>query len=276
MIIHDFLIAKNMIRLIGIVLICLSSFHASANVPQTSKTESTTTLTILMSEQLDQVGQRIPVSPHMQRFFNYLEQELNLNIKVASSPWARVMRNGEHGLGLIFGISKTAERERIFNFSDPIFGHRVWLITLCEKQFIYRTLNDLKNKTISISRASSVSEEFDREAGVLFKVDFDATTTSARFLKLAAHRSDALVFYSSLDAKMLEQRINLEYSDLNATPPGHSSHKLCVMNNPIANNDIHFALSKKMNPEILTRINIALSHAKRKGLLPSFIEDYKE
>ena len=91
MIIHDFLIAKNMIRLIGIVLICLSSFHASANVPQTSKTESTTTLTILMSEQLDQVGQRIPVSPHMQRFFNYLEQELNLDIKVASSQWARVM-----------------------------------------------------------------------------------------------------------------------------------------------------------------------------------------
>lgn len=273
--IQNFLISKTIIRLIGILLICLSNCHVSAHTLQTTNTAPTTTLTILMSEQLNQAGLNIPVSAYMQRFVGYLEQELELKIKIVSSPWARVMRNGEHGLGLIYGISKTVERERIFNFSDPIFQHRVWLISLCEKQFSFNSINDLKNKTISVSRASSVSEEFDREAGISFKVDFDATTTSARFLKLAAHRSDALVYYNSLDAKALEQRVNHEYSNLNAITPGHGSHKLCVMNNPISSTDIHFALSKKIDPEILTRINLALNHAKRKGLLPSFIEDYK-
>jgi polar amino acid transport system substrate-binding protein len=245
MMIQGLLIFKNMIRLIGILLICLSHWHVSAHTPQSTNSSTTPTLTILMSEQLDQAGHNLPISSHTLRLVDFLEHELKLKIKVVFSPWARVMQNGEQGLGLIYGISKTVERERIFNFSDPIFQQRVWLISLCEKQFNFHTIKDLKNKTISISRASTVSEEFDKEAGILFKVDIDATTNSARFLKLAAHRSDAVVYYSALDAKALEKRVNHEFASLNQAQLDHSTHMLCVINTPIASTDIHFALSKK-------------------------------
>ena len=139
----------------------------------------------------------------------------------------------------------------------------------------YSSIKDLKGKTVGLGRYTSVSEEFDRNAGSLFKVDFDATTYAARFLKLAAHRSDVIVYYTPLNATALEKKINQDYSYLTETQHGKIHHKFCVINNPIDVTDIHFALSKRLNSELIKQINLALQKAKRKGLMSNFVPPNK-
>lgn len=235
-----------------------------------NQNQSQSQITILLSEQLDESGKQLPTPPHLQRLFSYLENELNLRITTSQYPWPRVMQRGEQGIGLVFGISKTPERLLTFNFSDPIFQQKIWLISLCENKFNYSSIKDLKGKTVGLARFASVNEEFDSNAGGLFKVDFDATTYAARFLKLAAHRSDVIVYYTPLNATALEKKINKDYSHLTETPNGKTHNKFCVINNPIDVTDIHFGLSKRVNSEPLKQINLALQKAKRKGLMPDF------
>ena len=179
-----------------------------------------------------------------------------------------MLQNGEEGKGLIYGISQTTDRKKIFNFSDTIFQQHVWLVTLCGKQFPFHTLADLKNKTISLAGAASVSEEFDQNAGILFKVDKDSTNTEGRFLKLVKNRIDAVIHYSELDARTLEKYINLDLQSIKNVRQSFPSTQFCVISKPVATTNIHFALSKQLDPELISRLNIVIAKAKKTKTTP--------
>ena len=55
--------------------------------------------------------------------------------------------------------------------------------------------NDLKGKLIGIVRGTSAGEDFDRQMGVLFRVEDDVGAGISRLKKLMAKRMDAIVWY---------------------------------------------------------------------------------
>lgn len=237
------------------------------------KKESTPiqTVHVLIAEQLDKHAQNKPLATSTKQLLDYLEKELKVKMAVDYYPWARVLLHGEHGLGLIYGISKTEERSKIFDFSDPVFTQKTWLVTLCDRQFPFEKIADLKGKTISLHRLSSVTEEFDRQAEKLFKVDGEGASNEARLQKLLSRRSDALVYYSTQELGTLQNRINLEYeisirrSSTEVQTSVNASTLFCVLPNPIGRTTIHFAQSKKNDITLLHRINQALRRNRQIG-----------
>ena len=105
-------------------------------------------------------------------------------------PWARAYQHALHGQGGIIGLSKTSEREAIFDYSDVIYHDKVIIVTLREKAFDYREMADLEGKTIGIGRGGSFGDEYERaSAAGIFKVEEDSGPV-IRLKKLLKGRID--------------------------------------------------------------------------------------
>jgi len=224
---------------------------------------------LLMSEELDGRGVVIPLSAEVTELLRYLEQHSKLTFEVRRYPWKRAVENAANGEGLIFGISKTRERQRLFKFSQPIFADQALLVTLCSAKFSYNTVNDLKGKTIGIVRGTSYGEEFDRLSNVVFKVEDDTSNNLGRFRKLFLRRMDAFLLYSSVaNTSRLENYVNQQYA---AEIAGKSPGKLfCVLPKPVSSVDIHIAISQSgglAEASLLQKIDQAILQARHDGAL---------
>lgn len=224
---------------------------------------------LLMSEELDGKGAVIPLSNEVMDLLHYLEQHSKLTFEVRRYPWKRAVENAANGEGLIFGISKTRERQRLFKFSLPIFADQALLVTLCSAKFSYNAVNDLKGKTIGIVRGTSYGEEFDRLSNVLFKVEDDTSNNLGRFRKLFLRRMDAFLLYSSVDnTSRLENYVNQQYA---AEIAGKSPDKLfCILPKPVSSVDIHIAIRLAgglAEAGLLQKIDRAILQARQDGEL---------
>ncbi|MBC3916614.1 transporter substrate-binding domain-containing protein [Undibacterium sp. CY18W] len=222
---------------------------------------------LLMSEELDDKGKVIPLSPEVTALLRYLEQHSGLTFDIRRYPWKRALENAEKGEGLIFGISKTRERLRSFKFSQPIFTDQSLLVTRCDSKFVFQSLDDLKGKTIGIVRGTSNGDKFDRLSNVLFKVEDDTSNNSGRLKKLYLGRMDAFLLYSSAsNISQLEANINRQYAAEFA--PGQTTEKLfCVLPKPVSSVDIHIAIRPDLDKGLMLKIDRAILRAHQEGEL---------
>src|SRR5262249_28249965 len=106
-----------------------------------------------------------------------------------------LLANASQGEGLIFGVTETAERKAQFRFSDTIYANYVWVVTRSDRRFPFRSMADLKGKTLGVARGVSYGDEFDRQRNVLFAVEEDSVNSYAvRLRKLWAQRMDAMLY----------------------------------------------------------------------------------
>lgn len=125
----------------------------------------------------------------------YVDERLpkhHFTIKLA--PWSRAYKSAVDGEGGIVGISKTAERELVFDYSEPLYTDTVVIVVLAGKAFDFKSIADLHGKTIGIGRRGSYGDEFDNalKAG-LFRLEEDSGPAN-RLRKLLAGRMDGGLF----------------------------------------------------------------------------------
>ena len=113
------------------------------------------------------------------------------NIVVHLYPWARAYWMAESGQAGIVGLSWTAERQQIFDYSEPVFHDEVIVVVRRGDEFAFSGLDDLRGRRVGIGAGGSFGEEFEqaRRRGV-FRVDEDNGPVS-RLKKLLAGRIDA-------------------------------------------------------------------------------------
>jgi ABC-type amino acid transport substrate-binding protein len=250
-----------------VLLFATSFFYSSLSF---SKDTTAPKIVVLMSEQLDINNQKMPLNKTMKGLFELFQKELRTPIEIRHYPWARVLQNGEAGEGLIFGIAKTPERIEKFYFSEVVFYQTIWLVTRCDQVFKFEKIDDLKNKSISMRLNSSVSPEFDAGKNKLFKVENDTSTLPARFKKIIQNRTNAMIYYSFADNA---NQVKTEINTLFFTPPDpHSTEEdVCVLPKELAKQANYFALSKKMSPVVLDKINQLIIKTKQKGEIDRII-----
>jgi len=120
------------------------------------------------------------------------------NIVVHLYPWARAYRMAESGQAGIVGLSWTAERQQIFDYSEALFHDEVIVVVRRGEEFAFSTLDDLEGRRIGMGAGGSFGEEFEqaRRSG-LFRVDEDNGPVS-RLKKLLAGRIDAALINPGL------------------------------------------------------------------------------
>ena len=225
-----------------------------------------TTIPVLVAEQRGERDILLPVANTIVEITHYLEKAIEIKLEIRPYPWKRVLKNGEHGEGLIFGIYRTPEREQLFNFSAPVYSDKVWLMTRCENSFSFNDINDLHGKTIGIVEGSSAGEEFDRQVNRLFKAEYNTSSLAGRFSKLYLKRMDAFLLYEPrINIKEIQKEFNRTYA---AHIENYSIRKndiFCILPKPVSTIDVHFAISKASDSQILEKIDRALERAKKSG-----------
>lgn len=113
-------------------------------------------------------------------------------------PWARAYWMAEDGQAGIVGLSWTAERQHIFDYSEPLFYDEVLVVVRRGDPLAFSAIADLKGRRVGIGAGGSFGEEFEqaRQQG-LFQVDEDNGPVS-RLRKLLAGRIDVALINPGL------------------------------------------------------------------------------
>lgn len=125
----------------------------------------------------------------------YIAERLpNHQFTIQLAPWSRAYKSAVEGAGGIIGISKTTQREALFDYSDPVYTDSVVMVVLAGKAFDFKSIADLNGKTIGIGRRGSYGDDFDgaTKAG-LFRLEEDNGPAN-RLRKLLAGRMDVGLF----------------------------------------------------------------------------------
>ncbi|GGC62807.1 substrate-binding periplasmic protein [Undibacterium terreum] len=243
-------------------------FHLALVSPVIAWAAPISQIPLLMSEELDERNGMIPLAPEIAELLQYVETAARIKFDIRRYPWKRAVTNAENGEGLIFGISKTPERLRHFTFSAPVISDAAWLVTNCVAKFPFSSLHDLQGKTIGIVRGTSYGNEFDRQSNVLFRVEDDTNSNSARLQKLSLKRTDAIIIYNnSLRREELEAVINQQYraSKEGSTHSIGNATMFCVLPKPVSVLDVHFAIRPDRDKGIIRKLNAAIVRGRRNG-----------
>jgi len=225
------------------------------------------TVTLLLGDTLDLAGRQQPLKPWRRKLFSYLEQELNISFEIKAYPWPRAERHARDGDGLIFALPKSADRLRELRYSDPASSNTLWLVTRSDAVFPFRSIADLRGKTIGAVRGYTYSDDFEiARSNKLFKVDEDIASRATRLQRLLLKRVDALLLYqpsgespAEIEAA-LAQFIQPYLKEL-ALAPGV---RLAVLPKPVqVENGMHFAIARNRDDGLIDRINTALARQRK-------------
>ena len=224
---------------------------------------------IFISGQKDRLNNPDPESGGTRKLLSYIEKETGVRFERNFVPWKRALQSAIDGKGIVFGASKTPERERSLAFSEPIYSDNVWIITRCDARFNYHGVTDLKGKKVGLIRDSDYGPDILRGANFIFSAEYDTNDSVSRFQKLKVGRTDALLVYSQLkDHAALESVIQRQYGALFEDDRKQGKDgAFCVVSNMVHSSTVHFAANKGYRPEYFKLLNNAMIKAEKSGKL---------
>ncbi|WP_196159214.1 ABC transporter substrate-binding protein [Reinekea sp. G2M2-21] len=109
------------------------------------------------------------------------------------SPWNRAFTLSSNGKGAIIGFSKTAERQQLWDFSEPMYTDELVIVTTKAKTFDFTGLASLTGKRLAIKKGSSYGDDFEiaRKNGDIAIVESTDRAGQMRMLEL--NRVDAVL-----------------------------------------------------------------------------------
>ncbi|MBC3874489.1 substrate-binding periplasmic protein [Undibacterium flavidum] len=214
---------------------------------------------LLFGENRNEKGDLNPIPERFTRVFSTIEKDLSIQFQLQIYPWNRAVKIASTEGGLIFGLSITPERAEIFSFSDPVVYQYLWLVTRSDTQFEFKSLQDLKGKTIGVVRGSKYGGEFDQQKNILFKTDDDIDAYGTRLKKLSNRQIDAIIFSSPItEAKEVEKIVNaIKIPTENEAVPATQA-RFAVLPVPVLRDGIRFAILRGQNEKLIEGINRTL------------------
>lgn len=180
--------------------------------------------------------------------------------QVQLAPWKRAYETALRGEGGVIGVSFTAERAKLFDFSKPIYDDDIQIVVIKGREFPYAKVDDLKGKVVGGVIGASYGEPVDKAIEAkLFTVERDIGQVN-RLRKLLAGRLDAAFIgngHAGFDA------IVNSHEELRA-----NRDKFVILPVPLARDPLHLAFSKAQNKvEALARFDAAVEKLRKSGEL---------
>ncbi|TDK64410.1 substrate-binding periplasmic protein [Sapientia aquatica] len=225
---------------------------------------------VYVGEVLDIHGRPAEVSRDINEFVRYLESETGLSLKIVVLPWNRAKEYAKNGQGFLFGFSKSPERIIDYDFSEPFWVEKIWLISAGKKQVKVHSPKDLLGQIIGVERGASYGFEFEAAKATIFKVDDDTLSMERRFQKLFSGRNNGMLWIGRrLDSEFDSGAELKAYLIKNLFPTFSDQHiaaqEFTVAYTPIFFDTIHFACAKGKYQGEMTKISKAIEHGKRSG-----------
>jgi ABC-type amino acid transport substrate-binding protein len=168
---------------------------------------------VLIAEQIDSAGNAMPASQATTKIIRLLAAESGVNLVLRPYPWRRAQVMAENGEGLLFGATATPERDRVFQFTKPLYFVNQWLVSSAQAPLSFHRWEDLRGKVIGIGSGGKYSAEFEQRRGKLFSVEENAASNVSRLKMLNAQHIDALLIDSFRSAAQTAAMLNCVYKD---------------------------------------------------------------
>ncbi|TXI96607.1 MAG: transporter substrate-binding domain-containing protein [Burkholderiaceae bacterium] len=254
-----------------LLLFCSSSFAAERAI-STSKNPP---IRLFLQENLDAQGRQIPVEEKVHEIIRYFERETGLKFEPIILPWKRAQVETLNGQGVIYGFSKSVERMKHYHFSQALITEKVWAITYGSPKPNFKSVDDLRGKTISIGRGFSHGLEFDQARGKIFTVEEDSASTAARFKKVVAKRSDLMLWpvRNMETSKEVEDYVNKVLIP-QASDSELRNKRFDVSDKPMFFDTVHFASAKGKYEDVIEKIDRAMERGMRSGELARVLKGY--
>lgn len=218
-----------------------------------------TRVPLLFGENRNEKGELNPIPERFTKIFGAIEKDLSIKFQIQLYPWNRAVKIASTEGGLIFGLSLTPEREAIFDFSEPVVYQYLWLVTRVDRQFEFKTIQDLKGKIIGVVRGSKYGGEFDQKRNVLFKADDDIDAYGPRLKKLSNRQVDAIIFSSAAtDFKEVEKLVNQIKIPNETENQSPKQSRFAVLPTPVLKDGIRFAILRGQNKHLIDNIDRSL------------------
>lgn len=94
--------------------------------------------------------------------FKRISKDTGDTYELTLVPWKRALSESMRGRGGITNISRNTERDKLYDFSVPIYDDDIQLVVLKGKEFAFAELKDLKGKTIGGAQGASYGDEVDK------------------------------------------------------------------------------------------------------------------
>lgn len=172
--------------------------------------------------------------PFIEALLSRIGRAAGIEWQLEVAPWPRALLMAERGQALAFGMARTAERDSVFSFSGPVFNNHVWMLVRRDQWLEFRSLDDLRDRTVCIARKTSYGGSFDAAKGRQFKVEHVDGDLGARLRMLIAGRCDlTLGSHRSRDPWLIERRAR-QLSGLGAA--------IAVLPAPMSVEPVHFGV----------------------------------
>lgn len=182
-------------------------------------------------------------------------------------PWARAYNMAEQGKAGIIGLSMTAQRLEIFDYSDVLYFDEVIVVVKRGKEFPFAGVGDLRGKVVGIGRRGTFGGEFDQAAKAgLFKVEEDDGDVP-RLKKLLAGRIDCALI--SPGPYALNQVVSGDRDLLVARDA------FVALPQPLARDPNYLGFAKSMRMRyFLDEFNAALRRCRQRGEIQRIVDTH--
>ncbi len=189
---------------------------------------------------------------------------MKMDVELKLLPWARAYHLAEDGSNGIIGISKTEERSKIFDFSDPIAYDDIVIVVKKGKEFPYSSVTDLTGKRIGIQNGASYGDAVDQairsQAIQATEVNFPAQ----RLEMLAAGRLDAVFIGNGITGVEIALK---QISQLK-----NAKEEFTILPTPLVRDKLYLAFHKKMGKKaFIDAFNRTLADLANSGRIPGLL-----
>lgn len=95
---------------------------------------------------MDAKDQQLAPAPGLMAILHYFEQQTQLRFEPHWMPWNRAQYFAMNGAGILFRVSKSAQRLLHFDYSLAVNEEKIWAISYGKQASDYHHLNDLRGK----------------------------------------------------------------------------------------------------------------------------------
>ncbi len=170
-------------------------------------------------------------------------------------PWARTIQMAQKNNVGIIGISKNSEREKIFDYSEPIFIDSILIVVKKGNEFKYESFKDLQGKSIGAQLGASLGNDFDEFSDQnKLNIERDRSRQS-RLLKVLHQRIDVALIGNGIEGfnQIIESEPALK----------HNRDQFTILNKKLNEDKLYLAFDKKLHKgDELKKINAAIKKLK--------------
>lgn len=195
----------------------------------------------------------------------YAEPELGIKFKIELFPMARAIKYSYDKNGGVIAFSKTEDRLKDFDYSDPVYNDEIILVVKKGREFNFEKVEDLRGKTVVYQRGASYGPVFEEAKKVFVPVETNNSVSGLLFIN--AERADAIVISPGIKAL---------HALLNDPMLANLKDAFIPLPNPLAVDPNYLAFHKDMKMgDLIKRFNVVIKKGKESGDINRIIEKYK-